>query len=172
MLLHATRRLRLALRRGTRALNMNRIVDKAYETQSLRAVADAPISALQGLADWTDDAGAAALKVESVGELGASKYCEWARALVELAAYEDAGARRGAANVNFALDAAHESKSLADVLELPPSALQGLAAHADEPLARMGVKTIRDLGTWKFAAAAKAISVLADAEADDAATHK
>lgn len=74
--------------------------------------------------------------------------------------------------MNFALDAAHESKSLADVLELPPSALQGLAAHADEPLARMGVKTIRDLGTWKFAAAAKAISVLADAEADDAATHK
>ena len=73
MLLHATRRLRLALRRGTRALNMNRIVDKAYEKQSLRAVADAPISALQGLADWTDDAGAAALKVNSVGELGASK---------------------------------------------------------------------------------------------------
>ena len=38
--------------------------------------------------------------------------------------------------------------------------------------AALGVKSIGDLGTWKFAVAAHAIATLAECEAPDASQHK
>ena len=38
--------------------------------------------------------------------------------------------------------------------------------------AALGVKTIGDMGTWKYAAAAHAIATLAACEASDASQHK
>ena len=74
--------------------------------------------------------------------------------------------------MNLVLDKAHEGKSLKEIVELPPSALQGVAAHADDAWAALGVKSIGDLGSWKFAAAAHAIATLAECEAPDASQHK
>ena len=71
-------------------------------------------------------------------------------------------------NMNKALDKAHEPCSFAEILALPPSALQGLAERADPKLAKMHIKTIEDLGNWKFYKIAKAITVLADTEEDGA----
>mmetsp|Transcript_8856 Transcript_8856/g.26622 ORF Transcript_8856/g.26622 Transcript_8856/m.26622 type:complete len:186 (+) Transcript_8856:172-729(+) len=155
------------------SLNIDKIVDKAFEGTSLRQLKSAPISALQGLADWTDEVGAE-VGLASVGKLGEDKYIKWAAALVELAKYEIpehrvAGSRL---NVNKALDMAHEGKTLKEILALPPSALQGLSPKADDAYAKLKIKTIEDLGTWKYAAAARGICVLADVEAASVDEHK
>ena len=74
--------------------------------------------------------------------------------------------------MNLALDKAHEGKTLKEIIALPPSALQGVASHADDAWGALGVKTIRDMGTWKYAAAAHAIATLAACEAPDVSQHK
>lgn len=74
-------------------------------------------------------------------------------------------------NANKALDAQHEDKSLTDIIALPPSALQGLAAHADELLRAFHIKTIEDLGQWKHAVIANGIATLADLETNSVETH-
>eukprot|EP00998_Keelungia_sp_KM082_P009500 NODE_5679_length_683_cov_43.424460_g5656_i0.p1 GENE.NODE_5679_length_683_cov_43.424460_g5656_i0~~NODE_5679_length_683_cov_43.424460_g5656_i0.p1 ORF type:complete len:168 (-),score=46.70 NODE_5679_length_683_cov_43.424460_g5656_i0:108-611(-) len=67
-------------------------------------------------------------------------------------------------NVNLALDKEHEVKSFKAVIELPPSALQGLAPKADEMLGKMGITTVKQLGSWKYFIAARAIVALAATE--------
>ena len=107
-------------------------------------------------------------------DAGTNKHVAWARALVALAPYELAEHRAAAStlNVNLALDKAHEGKTLKEIVELPPSALQGVAEHADDAWAALGVKSIGDMGTWKYAAAAHAIATLAECEASDVSQHK
>jgi hypothetical protein len=61
------------------------------------------------------------------------------------------------------LDAAYEGKSLADLVDAPVSALQGLSAGDAEQLkAAFGIDTIRELGTNKYFLWAQAITRLAD----------
>ncbi len=74
--------------------------------------------------------------------------------------------------MNLALDKAHEGKTLKEIVELPPSALQGVAEHADDAWAALGVKSIGDMGTWRYATAAHAIATLAACEASDVSQHK
>ncbi|MET3719434.1 MULTISPECIES: hypothetical protein [unclassified Arthrobacter] len=59
------------------------------------------------------------------------------------------------------LDKDYENKSLAEVLDAPPSALAGLTAKHDEILAGMGIKTVRDLGSNKHFAIAGVLVALA-----------
>lgn len=67
-------------------------------------------------------------------------------------------------NVNKAVDKAYEGKTLKEIAEAPVSAIEGLTdAHA-KLLAELGIKTIRDLGEWKFANWAKAIVELSKLE--------
>jgi len=70
-------------------------------------------------------------------------------------------------NANKALDKKYEGKSLHEIMDLPPSALQGLAKHADDELRAFHVENIRDLGNWKIATIAHAIAVMAKCETDD-----
>merc|ERR1712173_447495 len=63
-----------------------------------------------------------------------------------------------------ALDKAMETKTLTEIVELPPSALQGLAESADAKLAKIHIHTIRDLGEWKYYKIAKAVAALAPIE--------
>ena len=67
-------------------------------------------------------------------------------------------------NVNLALDKEHESKSFAEIIKLPPSALQGLAERADTMLNKFKVNTIEELANWRFYQVAKAISILSEVE--------
>ena len=69
------------------SMNVNDIVDKAYEGKSFAELAASPVSALQGMADWTDAVGED-LKIPTVGQLGRWKYFLWARALADLAEHE------------------------------------------------------------------------------------
>lgn len=68
-------------------------------------------------------------------------------------------------SLEHVLDKAHEKKSLKEVAELSPAALQGVSEKDAEALkAAFGIKSIRDLATNKFVLWAQAISTLALAE--------
>lgn len=67
-------------------------------------------------------------------------------------------------NFNQAVDKAHEGKPIKDIIQLPPSALQGLSKRADTALAALNVKTVQQLGSWKLYKAAKAMAALAATE--------
>ena len=85
-------------------MNVNKMVDKAYETKTLKEIVEAPAAALQGLSDAAgellDDLG-----VKTIGDLATFKYCRWAEAIVVAAQYEDVGteAERKAARAETAL---------------------------------------------------------------------
>jgi hypothetical protein len=70
-------------------MNINKAVDKAYESKSLKEIADAPVSALQGVSE--DDAKllAQAFKVKTVKDLAKLKYVKWAQAIVALSETEE-----------------------------------------------------------------------------------
>jgi len=65
---------------------------------------------------------------------------------------------------NKALDKTWETKPLPDILEPPSSALQGLTPKDVELFVKVHFKTVRDLGSWKFAGWAEAICVVASFE--------
>ncbi|CAO3413074.1 hypothetical protein [Azospirillum doebereinerae] len=65
-------------------------------------------------------------------------------------------------SLEHVLDKAYEKKSLKELAELSPAALQGLSDKDAEALkAALGIKTIRDLATNKFVLWAQAINTLA-----------
>lgn len=70
-----------------------------------------------------------------------------------------------ALNLNNLVDKAYEEKSLKELLSAPPSALEGLTPKHDELLAELGIKSVADLGKWKYAERAAAINALAGFEA-------
>mmetsp|Transcript_28897 Transcript_28897/g.68088 ORF Transcript_28897/g.68088 Transcript_28897/m.68088 type:complete len:269 (+) Transcript_28897:41-847(+) len=149
-------------------LNINSAVDKEYEGSSLTDIVAAPTSALQGVAAKGREV-LKKFKVHTIGDLGSWKFYRISKAILGLSALEQKDKREeGAAlNINKAMDKKHETKSLAEILELPPSALQGLAGWADAELAKVGVTTIAKLGDWKYAKWSEWISELAKFENTD-----
>jgi len=69
-------------------------------------------------------------------------------------------------NLNKALDKAYETKCLKEILEAPPSALEGLTPAHDETLKVLQIDSINDLGTCKWAIWAEAIATLAVFDSD------
>jgi len=152
----------------TRSMNVNAAVDKAHEGLTFTQLCELPPSALQGLASWADVT-CSKLRIRNIKQLGTWKYHLWARAIAELAERETDGGREEAStlNMNCGLDKEHENKSLKEIVELPPSALQGLAEHSDADLAKLRVKTVKQLGDWKYARWAAAIVACAALENED-----
>jgi hypothetical protein len=70
--------------------DMDTLLDKAYENNSLQEVLDAPVSALAGVSDADADALKAAFNIKTVHDLGRNKYFKAAAALVAL---HEAGAK-------------------------------------------------------------------------------
>ena len=62
------------------------------------------------------------------------------------------------------VDKAWEDKTASEILAAPPSALEGLTPAHDEKLAEFGIKTIEQLGNWKYARRARALAELADTD--------
>lgn len=60
-------------------------VDKAYEGMSLTELADAPVSALQGLSAGDAEHLKAAFGIDTIRELATNKYYRWAQAITALA---------------------------------------------------------------------------------------
>ena len=60
------------------------------------------------------------------------------------------------------LDKDYEGKTLAEILDAPPSALAGLTDKHAELLAGLGIKTVRDLGSNKYFAVAGVLVALSN----------
>ena len=71
------------------AMNINNAVDKAYETKTLKEIADAPVDALEGVSAGDAEHLAKAFNIKTVRDLGTNKYFLWAQAIVALAAREE-----------------------------------------------------------------------------------
>jgi D-alanine-D-alanine ligase len=79
----------------TMPINVNKAVDKAYETKTLKEIADAPVAALEGLSDEQGKL-LAQLKIKTIRDLGEWKFAAWARAIVDLSKLEElSGKARG-----------------------------------------------------------------------------
>jgi hypothetical protein len=146
-------------------LNIAECVDKDSEGLSFSAMKTSKVSVLQGLAERADDM-MAAFGVNTVEEFAAWKFGRWSQALVTMADCEVEGKRplEAKLNVDLAMDKEHEMKSLKEIIQLPPSALQGLSPAADKILQSHHVTTIEKLGTWKYLKWAQAIVTLASVE--------
>ncbi|MCL2532970.1 MAG: hypothetical protein FWE39_02290 [Nocardiaceae bacterium] len=59
--------------------------DKAFESRSVDDLADAPVTALQGLSDSDAEHLRVAFGISTVRDLGTNKYFLWAQAIANLA---------------------------------------------------------------------------------------
>merc|ERR1712060_136976 len=110
--------------------------------------------------------------LRTVKQLANWKFAKWAEALYALAPQCQEGVvdvhdKAGEMNINAALSKEWEGYSLKDLLDAPLSAFQGLSEAKDKTFEALGLKTIRDLASWKYYKWARAIVTLADVETRD-----
>ena len=70
-------------------MNINKFLDKAYETQPLKDIVNAPVDALQGLSPRHAALLKEAFNVKTVSDLAKLKYVKWAQAICTLAESEE-----------------------------------------------------------------------------------
>ncbi len=70
-------------------MNINKAVDKAYESKSLKEIASAPVDALEGVSAGDAELLAKAFNIKTIQDLGTNKYFLWAQAIVALADREE-----------------------------------------------------------------------------------
>jgi hypothetical protein len=66
------------------SVNLDSLLDKAYESSSLQEILDAPVAALAGVSDTDAEALKSAFNIKTVGDLGKNKYFAAAVALADL----------------------------------------------------------------------------------------
>ncbi len=138
--------------------SIEQLVDKAWETKPLKEVADAPVSALQGISEATGKVLEDELKVKTVRDFATNKFILWAQAISHLSRLENAGH-----HLREFIDKAYEEKPIDEIASAPISALHGISKTAGQQLEKdMRIKTIRDLGANKYVKWAQAIKLVAD----------
>ena len=70
-------------------MNINKALDKAYETKSLKELVSAPVAAIEGVSDADAEALLKAFNIKTIGDLGTNKYFLWAQAIAALADREE-----------------------------------------------------------------------------------
>lgn len=65
--------------------NLDKVLDKAYESSSLAELVDAPVSALAGVSEADAEALKKAFNITTIGDLAGNKYVWAATAIVEIA---------------------------------------------------------------------------------------
>jgi hypothetical protein len=66
-------------------MEINSILDKAYENKPLKELVDAPVSALQGVSEGDAQKLKEAFNVKTIKDLAKLKYVRWAQAIITLA---------------------------------------------------------------------------------------
>ena len=66
-------------------MEINSILDKAYEKKPLKELVDAPVSALQGVSEGDAQKLKEAFNVKTIKDLAKLKYVRWAQAIITLA---------------------------------------------------------------------------------------
>lgn len=150
-------------------LNINFGVDKEHEPKSFKQLCKLPPGALQGLKEGKADRMLKAFHINTIEDLAKWKHYRVAKAIHTMAALEEEGGRAEAScmNLNLGLDVEHEKCSFKELLELPPSALQGLADWTDTTLKELHIKSISDLATFKYCDWAAAIVTAAEYESTE-----
>eukprot|EP00192_Tetraselmis_astigmatica_P015379 CAMPEP_0117675328 /NCGR_PEP_ID=MMETSP0804-20121206/15543_1 /TAXON_ID=1074897 /ORGANISM="Tetraselmis astigmatica, Strain CCMP880" /LENGTH=150 /DNA_ID=CAMNT_0005484317 /DNA_START=200 /DNA_END=652 /DNA_ORIENTATION=- len=149
-------------------MNIASAVTKEYEGCRLPEIADAPVTAIEGIGEVRGKA-LNEMNVKTVRDLAAWKYYKTAKAIVALAETESPDLRPEGSqfNINKAMDKAFETISFKQILDAPPSALSGLTEKHDSLLSHLQIKTIKDLGNCKYAKWADAITTLAAFDSDE-----
>jgi len=70
-------------------MNINKVLDKAYETKPLKEIVKAPVDALQGVSAGDAELLQKAFNVKTVEDLAKLKYVKWAQAICTLAEGEE-----------------------------------------------------------------------------------
>jgi len=70
-------------------LNINKAVDKAYESKTLKEIADAPVDALEGVSVGDAELLTKAFNIKTVRDLGTNKFFLMAQAIATLASKEE-----------------------------------------------------------------------------------
>jgi hypothetical protein len=66
------------------SVDLDKLLDKAYESEDLAKLLDAPVAALAGVSDSDADHLKAAFNIKTIGDLGRNKYFKAASALIAL----------------------------------------------------------------------------------------
>ena len=70
-------------------MNINKAVDKAYESKTLKEIADAPVDALEGVSVGDAELLTKAFNIKTVRDLGTNKFFLMAQAIATLASKEE-----------------------------------------------------------------------------------
>lgn len=134
------------------------IVDKSFETKSAKEIADASISALQGISDTGFEQLAKVFHTKTIKELANNKFVEWAQQI-----YEASNKQIDLKNLKNMVDKAYETKPLQELVNASISALQGITDAGFEAVQKvLKVKTIGDLATNKYVQWAQSIAKAGD----------
>ena len=70
-------------------MNINKILDKAYEKMPLKELVNAPVAAISGVSEGDGELLLKAFNVKTIGDLAKLKYVKWAQAICTLAEGEE-----------------------------------------------------------------------------------
>jgi hypothetical protein len=70
-------------------MNINKIVDKAYESKTLKELTAAPADAISGISENDGKLLLEAFNVKTISDLASLKYVKWAQAICALAQGEE-----------------------------------------------------------------------------------
>lgn len=144
-------------------VNCASALDKSYEQSSFSEIAVAPISAIQGIGEKSE-ALLNQLGIETVADLGQWSYYIRAKSIVALSSTEKEGETMEGTQMNLEqfIKKKEAKKGLKELSESPCSVFVGLSKKEDAILSQMGVKTVKDLSSWKFAVWAEALTCFGD----------
>lgn len=146
-------------------LNCAKALIKQNEIGSFKTVLTMDVTTLQGIGPKHQEK-LHQLKIKTVADLANYKFYHLAKAIQVLSETEEDDGRLADAemNINKGVDKAFESHSFRDIAKAPVSAMQGLTDEAGETLKHLGVKTVADLGRFKFCQWAEAMQTAAKFE--------
>ncbi|KAI9021283.1 hypothetical protein DFJ74DRAFT_723849 [Hyaloraphidium curvatum] len=147
------------------AMNISGALDHRHDTRTFSSAMHSHVIALRGVGAHAEGL-LKSLHVDKMHDFAQWKHWRVAHALLTLEAYEQEGKRpeQSHANVNKIVDHEHAHKSITEILNSPPSALKGISEEKDKVFAELHIKTVRDLGNYKYAIIANAIATLAEFE--------
>ncbi|MCB1178510.1 MAG: hypothetical protein KDK36_13070 [Leptospiraceae bacterium] len=70
-------------------MNINKALDKSFETKPLKEILNAPVDAIQGVSEGDAVKLKEAFNIKTVKDLGTNKFFLWAQAIVALADTEE-----------------------------------------------------------------------------------
>jgi len=154
-------------------LNISDALMKKEEGSFLSTVAEESITCIEGIGP-KQDVILDALNVKTVEDLATYKYFLIARSIVVLSEVEGKDGRPAGSGMNIdkAVVKEWEAKTFSEIADAPTSAIEGLSEKARNLFEELGVKTVKQLGEFKYCRLAEAIVEAAKHEHTKNATER